>query len=49
MVRSPVMRGGIGEPYQPPAVEHREPIQEPAVVGVAYTSPKWTHPEEEED
>jgi len=34
--------------YEPPAVEHREPIQEPAVVGVGYTA-KWTHPDDGEE
>ena len=31
--------------YEPPAVEHREPIREPAVLG--YVSPSWTEADNE--
>ena len=33
--------------YEPPAVEHREPIQEPAVLGATYPSPTWTQADDE--
>ena len=32
--------------YEPPAVEHREPIQEPVVLG--YPSPTWAEADDED-
>ena len=58
MVRSPPMRGANDAPdelpaglelqYETPAVEHREPIREPAVLGTFRVSPSWTEADDEE-
>jgi len=36
-------------PYEPPAVEHREPIREPAVLGTVRLSPTWTEADDDEE